>query len=228
MTPFGETALWVSLKARGSLLSAKRRLPLPSSSGNVNVRISSTRPAASNECTSSVLPCVTSAGPSSCFSFATSLAPSRNSTEPFQVRSAPLRVATYFLMRLNAVAMSSYDPPSAKGQYAAKMSYVRRPSRRSNGWPNNLPISSPNTGSTSAYGATQPPNLKPPVGSSSGPPGACITPSSETIAPTTTFLMVLSCSVPRTNGSRRSRHRLHQLLSQRRPRLNGSRRTSDI
>src|SRR5262245_47192431 len=70
------------------------------------------------------------------------------------------------------------------------MSYVRRPSKRSNGWPNNLPISSPNTGSVSASGAAQPPNLKPPVGSSSGPPGACITPSIETIAPTITFLIV--------------------------------------
>src|SRR6266508_2071132 len=115
MTPFGETALWVSLKARASLLSAKRRLPLPSRSGNVNMRISSTRPAASNECTSSVLPCVTRAGPFSCFSFATSLAPSRSSTEPSQVRSAPLRVATYFLTRLNALAMSSYDPAFGKG-----------------------------------------------------------------------------------------------------------------
>src|ERR671923_2558175 len=72
------------------------------------------------------------------------------------------------------------------------MSYVRRPSRRSNGSPNSLPISAPNTGSTSANGATQPPNLKPPVGSSSGPPGACITPSIETIAPTITFLTGVS------------------------------------
>src|SRR5215510_14047813 len=74
------------------------------------------------------------------------------------------------------------------------MSYVRRPSSKSNGSPNNLPISSPNTGSASPSGATQPPNLNPPVGSSSGPPGACITPSIETIAPTITLLMGLSCA----------------------------------
>src|SRR5687767_7678259 len=34
--------------------------------------------------------------------------------------------------------------------------------------------------SSAQNGATQPPNRKPPVGSSSGPPGACMTPSSET------------------------------------------------
>src|SRR5688500_12101109 len=34
--------------------------------------------------------------------------------------------------------------------------------------------------SSAQKGATQPPKRKPPVGSSSGPPGACITPSSET------------------------------------------------
>ena len=37
-------------------------------------------------------------------------------------------------------------------------------------------------------GTTQPPSLKPRVGSSFGPPGACITPSSDTNAPVMTFL----------------------------------------
>ena len=106
MIPFGETTLWVSLKARGLESSEKRRFPFPKSTGNVNVRISSTRPAASSECTSSALPCVMSGGPSSCFSFATSFAASRNATEPFQVRSTPLRVATYFVARLKGLAMS--------------------------------------------------------------------------------------------------------------------------
>src|SRR6266540_1434467 len=36
-------------------------------------------------------------------------------------------------------------------------------------------------------GITQPPNLKPVVGSSHGPPGACMTPSMETWAPTIIF-----------------------------------------
>src|SRR5918995_677780 len=56
MSPFGETALCISLNARGWLPSSNSRFPLPSSSGKVNVRISSTRPAASRACTSSVLP----------------------------------------------------------------------------------------------------------------------------------------------------------------------------
>src|SRR5436190_12484447 len=47
------------------------------------------------------------------------------------------------------------------------------------------PISSPNSGQK--YGMTQPPNLKPFVGSSVGPPGACMTPSMETWAPTIIF-----------------------------------------
>src|SRR5688500_18260804 len=53
--------------------------------------------------------------------------------------------------------------------------------------------SSPNT--SSKYGIDQPPNLNPPVGSSVGPPGACMTPSMETWAPTMIFRMVtLLCS----------------------------------
>src|SRR5688500_14899121 len=39
--------------------------------------------------------------------------------------------------------------------------------------PSNGPMSAPHNG------CTQPPNRKPPVGSSSGPPGACMTPSRD-------------------------------------------------
>src|SRR3954469_12588988 len=56
------------------------------------------------------------------------------------------------------------------------MSYVRRPSSRSYSleiMPSNGPISPVKNG------CVQPPSVKPLVGSSSGPPGACITPSSE-------------------------------------------------
>src|SRR5919106_261925 len=48
------------------------------------------------------------------------------------------------------------------------------------------------------YGTTQPPNLKPHVGSSSGPPGACITPSNDTNAP----VMTLRISVLRFGKAR--------------------------
>src|SRR5689334_15785230 len=56
------------------------------------------------------------------------------------------------------------------------MSYVRRPSSRSYS-----PVMIPSKGPMSPVkkGWVQPPSVKPLVGSSSGPPGACITPSSE-------------------------------------------------
>src|SRR6266702_8391581 len=44
---------------------------------------------------------------------------------------------------------------------------------------------------SSQYFTDQPPSLKPPSRSSSGPPGACITPSIVTKVPTTSFLMCL-------------------------------------
>src|SRR5438552_18406676 len=50
-------------------------------------------------------------------------------------------------------------------------------------------------------------NLKPLVGSSVGPPGACMTPSMETWAPTIIFRMgQLSLFEPRTNGLLPIRH----------------------
>src|SRR5690606_8715100 len=60
------------------------------------------------------------------------------------------------------------------------------PSSRSNGSAIMPMIASPV--SLLAYGALQPPCLNPPLGSSSGPPGACITPSSETCALTISIL----------------------------------------
>src|SRR5256885_16803008 len=56
------------------------------------------------------------------------------------------------------------------------MSYVRRPSSRSYS-----PEMTPSKGPISPVknGCVQPPRRNPPDGSSSGPPGACITPSSD-------------------------------------------------
>src|SRR5690242_7851645 len=56
------------------------------------------------------------------------------------------------------------------------MSYVRRPSSRSYS-PEIMPSNGPM--SPVKNGCVQPPSAKPLVGSSSGPPGACMTPSSE-------------------------------------------------
>src|SRR5260370_31271270 len=46
---------------------------------------------------------------------------------------------------------------------------------------------------SSKWGAVQPPSVKPPVGSSCGPPGACMTPSRLVKVATTILRMVVSC-----------------------------------
>jgi len=62
------------------------------------------------------------------------------------------------------------------GQLPAKISYVRRPSRKQSALPNASLITSPM--SSLKYGKPHPPCSNPPSRSSSGPPGACMTPSS--------------------------------------------------
>src|SRR5690348_10393010 len=57
------------------------------------------------------------------------------------------------------------------------MSYVRRPRSRSYS-PEMIPSNGPI--SPVKNGCVQPPSVNPLVGSSSGPPGACMTPSTET------------------------------------------------
>ena len=56
------------------------------------------------------------------FQFRDILTASRSATEPFQVRSTPLREATYSVIRLEVLAMSSDGPLRQYGQYAAKIS----------------------------------------------------------------------------------------------------------
>src|SRR5262245_33383 len=62
------------------------------------------------------------------------------------------------------------------------------------------------------YGTTQPPSLKSRVGSSFGPPGACITPSSDTIAPVMTLLISILRSAGRLSP-RQSIYGLAQSLA---------------
>src|SRR3954463_2965665 len=90
---------------------------------------------------------------------------------------------TYFLALLNGSAIG----PVCLGQYGAHISYVFRPRSRSNGTLNSSLTILPKD--SSEYGTVQPPYLKPPEVSSSGPPGACITPSRLTIIKTTIFLI---------------------------------------
>src|SRR5215470_15415854 len=74
------------------------------------------------------------------------------------------------------------------GQNFAQMSKVLRPSNKSNGMFICFFMAAEETGSE--CGLIHPPYAKPPLVSSSGPPGACITPSRETNSSTLTFLMI--------------------------------------
>src|SRR5450759_2134253 len=73
------------------------------------------------------------------------------------------------------------------GQYGAQISKVVRPTNRSNGMFICLCMTVPTT--SSENGTIHPPYAKPPLVSSSGSPGDCMTPSRETKLSTITFLM---------------------------------------
>src|SRR6266496_5626934 len=90
--------------------------------------------------------------------------------------------ATYLVAGLTPGHMSAWC-----GQYGAQISKVLRPNNRSNGMFICLFMTVPRT--SSEYGAIHPPYAKPPLVSSSGPPGDCMTPSRETKESTITFLM---------------------------------------
>src|SRR5512141_2220870 len=73
------------------------------------------------------------------------------------------------------------------GQYGAHISKVLRPNNRSNGMFICRLRTVPRV--ASEYGAIHPPYAKPPLVSSSGPPGACMTPSRVMCSSTITLLM---------------------------------------
>src|SRR6266545_2568746 len=73
------------------------------------------------------------------------------------------------------------------GQYGAQISKVLRPNNKSNGMFICRLRTVPRI--ASAHGAVQPPYAKPPLVSSSGPPGAWMTPSREICSSTITFLI---------------------------------------
>src|SRR5512147_1524061 len=93
-----------------------------------------------------------------------------------------VREATYLVAALTPGHASAWY-----GQYGAQISKVLRPNSRSNGMFICLLRSVPRI--ASEYGAIQPPYAKPPLVSSSGPPGACMTPSREICSSAITFLM---------------------------------------
>src|SRR5262245_10332065 len=80
------------------------------------------------------------------------------------------------------------------GQCAAQMSKVLRPNNRSNGMFICFFMAAELTGSE--CGLVHPPYAKPPLVSSSGPPGACMTPSRETNSNTLIFLITEFLSSP--------------------------------
>src|SRR5512132_2661961 len=84
------------------------------------------------------------------------------------------------------------------GQNGAQISKVLRPNNRSNGMFICSLRSAPRIGSE--YGAIHPPYAKPPLVSSSGPPGACMTPSREMCSSAIIFLMT-ELLHPLGNGS---------------------------
>src|SRR5258708_6542688 len=90
--------------------------------------------------------------------------------------------ATYLVAVLTAGHMSP-----CCGQNRAQMSKVLRPSNKSNGRFICFFMAVEETGAE--CGLVHPPYAKPPLVSSSGPPGACMTPSRETNSSTFTFLM---------------------------------------
>src|SRR5690606_31373089 len=154
---------------------------------------------ASNVCRRPPLPCTWISPPSSCLRRATASATSPSSRRAlFQESSRSVREATSFGRLFRAAAASSAGSV-AFGQEAAKISYVLRPSRNAPACFVHPVMMSANV--SSKYGTSQPPCRKPPSRSSSGAPGACMTPSIDTKLPTTSLrtLSLLQLRWPR-NG----------------------------
>ena len=108
-----------SRRAFLSLVSPKRRLPLPRTTGKTISRISSTRSWSTRACTSWALPWTTMSPSASCLSFETySTASPASTVELFHSASSKVEETTYFGMLLNLSANS----PSLDGQAAAKPS----------------------------------------------------------------------------------------------------------
>src|SRR5689334_20829539 len=107
----------------------------------------------------------------------------------FRHASADFRVVetTYFCRPFNRPANGS--SAGAGSNASACPCHVLRPSRRVSALLISSNIVAPI--SSCQYGIVQPPCANPPSVSSSAPPGACMTPSSETNSATVNFLMLL-------------------------------------
>ena len=165
--------------------SSKSRCPSPRTSGWIKRISSSTSCLARSFRTTSPLPRITMSLASFFRSAATAFAssPSRSVELGHGSGSFSVRDTTYFGMLLS---MSLNGPP-ALFQCGRRSSYVRRPS--SNAPVVCMPSAASLPVSSSAYGTLQPPCLNPPRRSSSGRPGACMTPSRVTLLKTMIFVM---------------------------------------
>src|SRR6266571_5749983 len=188
-TPVVDALASTRRKAPGTVPSPKSRLPEPTMTGKTHRRNSSMRSCFNNVWIRFELP-VTAISPPGCsLRRATDLAASPDSrVELGHSTLRSVRDATYFRMLFSFDATGSFGSVT-RGQCAAKISYVLRPSSSASGCSvcstMSLPIMS------SQYLTDQPPCSKPPSRSSSGPPGACITPSIVRKVPTTSFLVCL-------------------------------------
>src|SRR6185312_10898698 len=124
---------------------------------------------------SAPLPWTCSSSPGSSLSLATSATTSPPSSKEL-CQSADVSVldATYIGSALSLPAIGSAGSVT-RGQWPAKIWYVLRPSRNALACSNQPLTATPK--SWSPYGNDQPPYGKSPSRSSSGPPGACRTPS---------------------------------------------------
>src|SRR5581483_5270618 len=105
-TPPGVLRVSTRVRPRGGTPFSNSRFPLPSTSGNTQMRYSSTRSAAISVCSNWLLPQICNADPSDALSWRTS-----STTSPLigcdfsQSKRSRLRVTTYFVALLNAFAM---------------------------------------------------------------------------------------------------------------------------
>src|SRR5215213_5452837 len=188
ITPLGEISPSRSLNPAGFVPSANNRLPLPRVTGNIFSQSSSTKSCFKRVWIRLLLPWTCISGPSCSFILLISFKTSPlTSSELLQSSFVSVFEDTYFFALLNLVANGS-SLVFTYGQCAANISYVFLPSNKSKGllicFSNTVPRKS------SRYPTIQPSCLKPPVGSSSGPPGACITPSRDMNERTISFLIL--------------------------------------
>src|SRR6478609_7784977 len=173
--PVGETVELTRVSEPGTLPSRNSRFPLPRTTGKMISRYSSISPASCRVWARPQLPCTWSSPPGLAFSCSTAATTSPAMTDVL-CHSGSRRVReTTCLGRVFSFAATVSSGSVTVDQNAYIMSYVVRPKSTSSVSANQVSTTAPKSSSTN--GTTQPPCSNPPVRSSSGPPGPCMTPS---------------------------------------------------